>query len=112
MSGPRSPVLHRNHSVFHSNHPVDVWILVGGACGRAVHDGEASRTRGNRLYVQEKPSETCVNALNGIGIVPYWPDHGLRGRADVMYTWENEWYSRDHEPYGPDYDLRTLDDVV
>jgi hypothetical protein len=46
-----------------------------------------------------------------IGIVPYRPDHGLRARADVVYTRENDWYHREHEPYGRDYDLNTLDNV-
>ena len=89
-----------------------MWILVGGPCGRTVHDGERARTRGNGRYAQETPPEPRVNAPYAIGIVPYWPDHGLRARADVVYTREIDGYRRDREPYGPDYDRRTLDDVV
>ena len=89
-----------------------MWIFVDGPCGRAVRDGDAlahARTRSVRVG---EPSETRVHALQAIGIVPYWPDHGLRTRAEVVYTRENEWDSRDHELYGPDDDLRTLDEVV
>ena len=53
-----------------------------------------------------------ADARYAIRIVPDWPDHGLRARADVVYTREIEWYRRDRKPYGPDYDRRTLDDVV
>ena len=89
-----------------------MWILVGGPCGRAVHDGDALAHARKRAVRAGEPSETRVNALYAIGIVPYWPDHGLRARADVVYTRENDRYSPDHEPYGPDYELRTLDDMV
>ena len=89
-----------------------MWILVGRPCGRAVHDGDALAHSGNRLYVQEKSSETPVSALYAIGIVPYWPNHAPHARADVVYTRENEWYGPDHERYGPDYDLHMLDDEV
>jgi hypothetical protein len=106
------PVLHSNHSVFHWNRPVDVRILVGGPYECAVHDGDALAHARNRAVRAGKPSETRVNALYTIGIVPYSPDPGMHVRADVVYTRENDWYSRDQEPYGPDYDLRMLDDVA
>ena len=89
-----------------------MWSLVGGPRRRAVHDGEALAHSRKRAVRVGEPSETRVNALYAIGIVPYWPDHGLRARADVVYTRENERDSRDQELYGSDYDLRTLDDVV
>ena len=105
-------VLHGNHSVFHGNRPVDAWILVGGPCGRAVHDGDALAHARKQAVRAGEAVGTRVKALYAIGIVPNWPDHGLYARADVVYRRENDWYRRDHEPYGPDYDLRTLDDVV
>ena len=71
-----------------------------------------ARTRGSGRYAQETPPEPRVNARYAIGIVPYWPEHGLRARADVVYTREIDGYGRDREPYGPDYDRRTPDDVV
>ena len=89
-----------------------MWILVGRPCRRAVHDGDALAHARNSLYAQEKPSETRVKARYGIGIVPYWLDHGLRAPADVVYTPEKGSDSEEHEPYGPDYDLRTPDHVV
>ena len=96
-----------------------MWILVGRPCGRAVHDGDALAHARKHVVRAGEPSESCVKALYAIGIVPYWPDHGLRACADVVYRqendWycrENDWYSRDYEPHGPDYDVRTLEDVV
>src|SRR5262249_27628035 len=106
------PVLHSNRSVFHCNRQVDVCILVGGPRERAVHDGDALAHAKNRPVRAGKPSETRVNALYAIGIVPYSPDPGLGLRAEVVYTRENDWYCRDQEPYGPDYDLRMLDDMA
>jgi hypothetical protein len=88
------PVLHSNRSVFHCNRLVDVWILVDGPCERAVHDGDALAHTRNRAVRAGKPSETRVNALFAIGIVPYSPDPGRRGRADVLYARENDRYSR------------------
>ena len=89
-----------------------MWILVGRPCGRAVHDGDTLVHARTPALRAGNASETRVNALYAIGIVPYRPDHDLRARADVVYARENDWYNRDHEPYGQDYDLRTLDDVV
>ena len=84
----------------------------GPPCGRAVHDGDALAHARNGREAQEQPSETRVNARYAIGIVPYWLDHGLRAPADVVYTPENGRDSEEHEPYDPDYDVRTLDNVV
>jgi hypothetical protein len=55
-----------------------------------VHSGDALAHARNGRDAQEKPSQTGVNALSAIGIVPYGPDHGLRARADVVSTWEND----------------------
>ena len=95
-------VLHRNHRGFHGNRPINVWILVGGACRPAVQDADVLTHAGTGADAPEKPPETRVDALYAIRIVPYCPDHGRRERRDALYARENEWYGRDYERDGPD----------